>query len=252
MGTFFAGLDLGKQSDPSALAVIDSTAVRRGAEAPQLHHSCRWLRRWPLGTPYPLIWDEVGELITRRPLAGCALVADATGVGAGIIDMGRDRYRRAGLAVPIYPVLITAGFAVTYAADGWHIAKRSLVSTTQALLQGRRVTVARGLPEAETLARELEQFQVKITESNNEIYGNWRTGQNDDLALALMICCWFAERRGAHSPYPAAPVAAPSAAAPYRPRAPERLTPRQDSACRRRGLFGASGGPTTDDGYRLV
>jgi hypothetical protein len=247
MGTFLAGLDLGKQSDPSALAVIESTSVRQAPTAPQLHHACRWLRRWPLGTPYPEIIDEVGALLTRPPLAGCALAADATGVGSGIIDMARDRYRRADLSIPVYGVLITSGFAVTYAADGWHVAKRELVSALQALLQGRRVTVARGLPEAETLARELEQFQLRITESNNEIYGTWRSGANDDLALALMIACWFAERRGVGSPYPTA-----AAPAPYRLRAADRLVPRLDSAARRRGLFGGACGPDGNDGFRLV
>jgi hypothetical protein len=220
MGTFIAGLDLGKQSDPSALAVLESTAVRAGAAEPQLHHVCRWLCRWPLGTPYPEICREVGALLTRPPLAGCPLAVDATGVGAGVVDLARDCYRRANLAIPIWPVLITAGFATTYAQDGWHIAKRALVSVLQAVLQSRRIAIARGLPEAETLTRELEQFQLKVTETGDEAYGAWRAGQNDDLALALMIACWFAERRGAHSPYPSAAAPAPEPGRPpvvYRP-----------------------------------
>jgi len=47
--------------------------------------------------------------------------------------------------------------------DGFHVPKKELVSTIQVLLQARRVQIASGLPYAETLARERQNFKVKIT-----------------------------------------------------------------------------------------
>jgi hypothetical protein len=45
----------------------------------------------------------------------------------------------------------------------WHVPKKELVSCLQVLLQGHRLKIAETLPEAKTLVRELETFQVKIT-----------------------------------------------------------------------------------------
>jgi hypothetical protein len=46
------------------------------------------------------------------------------------------------------------------------------------------------LPEAVTLTRELESFQVKITESAHDTYGAWREGAHDDLVLAVALALW--------------------------------------------------------------
>ena len=44
------------------------------------------------------------------------------------------------------------------------------------------------------LVRELQQFQVKITQAAHETFGVWREGQHDDLVLAVALACWWAER----------------------------------------------------------
>jgi hypothetical protein len=51
--------------------------------------------------------------------------------------------------------------------------------------------VARNLPEAELLARELLNFQVKITATAHDTYGAWREGTHDDLVLAVALVCWW-------------------------------------------------------------
>src|SRR5262249_58229571 len=66
----------------------------------------------------------------------------------------------------LWPITITGGHAVTAsAAGGTHVPKRELVGTLQVLLQCRRLRVARGLPEAALLARELETFGLAVTAS---------------------------------------------------------------------------------------
>jgi hypothetical protein len=62
------------------------------------------------------------------------------------------------------------------------------------VIQRRRLQIARGLPDAAVLVRELQQFQVKITAAANETFGVWRDGQHDDLVLAVALACWWAER----------------------------------------------------------
>ncbi len=79
-------------------------------------------------------------------------------------------------------------------AGGRNVPKKELVSTLQVLLQARRLRVAPALPEAQTLVRELLNFQVKITPAANETFGAWREGQHDDLVLAMAIAAWQAER----------------------------------------------------------
>ena len=63
------------------------------------------LRRWPVGTSYPIIVDDVTELLSKPPLRYGHLAIDATGVGRPVVDM----FVKAGLAVDLVPVVITAG-----------------------------------------------------------------------------------------------------------------------------------------------
>ena len=72
--------------------------------------------------------------------------------------------------------------------------KKELVASLQVLLQTRRLKVAKTLPEAATLVRELETFRVKVTEAANETFGAWREGQHDDLVLAVALAAWMGER----------------------------------------------------------
>ncbi|MHB8736953.1 MAG: hypothetical protein ACYC6M_16740, partial [Terriglobales bacterium] len=147
------------------------------------------MQRFPLNTPYTEIVPAVARLIGMQPLYGAPLIVDQTGVGCPVVDMLR---RTGGWMVP---VTITAGHAVTQVEDGsWHVPKKELVTGLQVLMQTRRLRIARGLPDAATLVRELQNFQVKITVAANETFGTWREGQHDDLVLAVALACWWAER----------------------------------------------------------
>jgi len=50
--------------------------------------------------------------------------------------------------------------------------------------------IASQLPEADTLTRKLQNFQVKITGAANDTYGAWREGTHDDLVLAAALALW--------------------------------------------------------------
>jgi hypothetical protein len=187
MTRYVLGLDLGQTSDFTALAVLERHPVESAEQKPD--YTLRHLRRFPLGTAYTEIVPAVGAVRRSEPLRQAPLVVDQTGVGRAVVDMLRQS------ACGVIPVTITGGHATTVTADGsYHVPKKELITALQVVLQGRRLQIARSLPDAATLVRELQQFQLKITAAANEVFGVWREGQHDDLVLALALACWWSER----------------------------------------------------------
>jgi len=187
---YIIGLDLGQAQDYSALAVIE-----RPPRIPDTNdkpiYSLRHLVRFPLHTPYTTIVPTVAKLTSVPPLKGSPLVIDHTGVGRALVDM----FKQAKTGCHIIPVTITAGQAITEPKfHHFHVPKKDLVTCLQLLLQARRLLIARELPEADTLVEELQNFRVKITPTAHEVFGAWRDGDHDDLVLAVVLACWWAER----------------------------------------------------------
>src|SRR3954454_11630051 len=79
------------------------------------------------------------------------------------------------------------------------VPKRDLVSVLQVLFHSKRLKIAAGVNERDTLLRELANFSAKITQHANDTYEAWREGQHDDLVLALALASWSLER-GVGSP----------------------------------------------------
>jgi hypothetical protein len=122
------------------------------------------IQRWPLGTEYTTIVDDVAEVVSSREMKGrCRLVIDYTGVGRGIADMFKTAHRngRMGGRWPVC-ITITGGFAT---GDQHHergaVHKGDLVSRMQHLAALGRVKVARDLLLADVLEKELRAFRVK-------------------------------------------------------------------------------------------
>lgn len=242
MTNYFLGLDLGQSVDHTALAVLESSApaapdadteldadgdgpapaaaVERDwqtfrpaaavVSAPPRplgrtarRYALRALKRWPLGTPYPAIvedvkkivstppllqtldTDVVGQTVTRRP----ALAIDASGCGRPVTDA----FRAAGLTARLSPVVITAGLAESFDKGFHHVAKAVLISGVQVLLMQRRLQFSPKLPEAATLLKEFQEYRVKVTPAANEVF-NARDGAHDDIVLAVALACWLGER----------------------------------------------------------
>jgi hypothetical protein len=186
------GLDLGRQQDPSALALLRwrwALDARPKYEVPTL-------KRWALGTPYMTIAADVARFLAMQPFKvdPTMLVADATGVGTPVVEMIRQEFCRLGIRGGLVSVQITAGSAVTCVDEGlWNVAKKALVSVMQVLLGQGRLLIAEQ-PEAATLERELRTFTVKITSAANETFESWREKDHDDLVLAVALAAWGAEQ----------------------------------------------------------
>lgn len=179
---FIVGLDLGQAADYTAIVIAEKLA-----EGYHIRH----VKREPLGTSYPAVVEHVKTLLETEPLCwpGTYLVVDATGVGAAVVDM----FRLAGLR-PIC-VSITGGGKETQEGNTFHVPKRNLVGALQVLLQGGRLKIAEGIPEARDLIQELLAFRVKISDTAHDSYGNdWRENPHDDLVLAAAMAIWYGER----------------------------------------------------------
>ncbi len=203
------GLDLAQANDWTALAVLDRRHGLHGQPYDLID-----LQRWR-NVAYTAIPDRVRPVVAavrqaavsrnfemtgtalRLSDPAVALVVDATGVGAPVVDLLSE----AALDADLVPVVIHGGDAVNRADNGgYRVPKRDLVSVLQVLLQQRRLRIAEALPEAGTLARELASFRVTISAGGHDRYGAgvgdlaWRERPHDDMVLAVALAAWYAER----------------------------------------------------------
>jgi hypothetical protein len=186
---YFVGLDLGQAADFTAAAVLERPAVQLGE--PQPDYALRHLQRFPLGTPYPEVVRGMVELLARPPLCDSRtfLAVDKTGVGAPVCDLLRPQFP--GMAV----ITITGGSEVTAEPGGYRVPKKDLVGVLEVLFQGRRLKIARELPEAAVLVKELQSFRAKVNiHTGNENLEAWRERDHDDLVLAVALAAWLGER----------------------------------------------------------
>jgi hypothetical protein len=193
---YFVGFDLGQISDYTAIAVLRRPRVPTGTtrELRRPAYELPYLERLPLGTSYPEVVQHMLRLLNTPELRGCFFVVDQTGVGRPVVDMLSERMQNQ-VTCSFAPITITAGHHVTPSGGlGLHVPKKELVGVLQVLLQSRRLHIARSLPHAATLVRELENFRVKITAARNEVYEAWREGAHDDLVLATALAAWCAEK----------------------------------------------------------
>jgi hypothetical protein len=125
-------------------------------------YAVRWLKRWPHGTKFTEIAAELAPMLSTPPFAFPKLAIDMTSVGHAVAGV----FRQAQLAASIFPVVVTSGRTTGFGEGGsWHVPKQELVSVLQVLLQSRRLAIAKALPEAATLTKELEIFRSKVTTS---------------------------------------------------------------------------------------
>jgi hypothetical protein len=147
-----------------------------------------WLARLPLKTPYPAVIAHIQRIMSRLP-RGTDLVVDFGGVGRGIYDMIVD----AGLD-PI-GVTMTGGFEVHWTGQTVTVPKSTLVSKLVARLHAGELFVHGSLSDWPVLRRELENFRPEVSRAGFETW-NARSGQHDDLVIAVALCAWYLEGGG--------------------------------------------------------
>jgi hypothetical protein len=210
--SFVIGVELGQVSDVTAIAVVQSLTLRflrsekireerwvsvrpvyqgpdgkEVREHPPVNFALRHLERIPAGVSYPEIVSRVQSL--HGQLQKPVTVLDATGVGKAAVEL----FRKSNVYVSVFTLV--AGDQVIRDGSNYRIPKRDVISSTQVLLQTGRLKIARSLPHAALLARELVNFRFKVGQDRSEDVLDWREGPDDDLVLALAIAAWEAECR---------------------------------------------------------
>ena len=190
--TYFSGLDLGQAQEFSALAILERemVPVEGNPRESFSKYSVRHLLRFPLGTPFTDIADQVNELYSREPLKNSQLVVDQTSVGKPIFRM----MNKAKIGALLVSLAISAGHKTVWEDGTVLVPKKDLVGTMQLLLQSRRLLVAPTLPDAQLLLEELTNFKAKVTAVTPDSFESWREMPHDDLVLAVAIAAWQGEQ----------------------------------------------------------
>lgn len=205
--TVYIGADIGQQRDPTALCVAEigqrptgrvfhdvdrerhmiTGCTGRCIAETEATYTIRFLERLPLGTPYPAVAVRLGAVVTsvlaRAAEVRAHLYLDATGVGRPVADLvttevrGRCRFT---------PVTFVHGHRCARDDDSGELrlGKAYLVSRLQVLLSSGRITLPK-TDEAQALARELQDYEIRIDDDANDRYGAFKVGTHDDLVTAL-------------------------------------------------------------------
>ncbi|MBP7676162.1 MAG: hypothetical protein KBB14_07560 [Thermoanaerobaculia bacterium] len=204
-------VDLGMGPDPTSLVVLEGRTWgyletrqieesrvttwqpifrrpdgRESYDCPPPVFHLRYLERTPPGCSYAKLVQRVKSI--QKGLREPTLAIDATGVGQAAVELFRQE------ELNPWVVTITAGDEAAEAGMNARVPKRDVISTAQVLLQTGRLKIARDLPTAQLLLRELQGFRMNVDLKRTNESLVWREGANDDLVLALCVGLWIGER----------------------------------------------------------
>ena len=185
---FLLGLDLGREVDFSALAVVDTIAGR---------YDVRRLDRWkPERRDLGDVVHRLADLLEEKPeLRDGALAFDATGGRVGRPFQRRLVESSVARLIPVFPIVSTHGWrpANQRGSDLTIFApKAGLVDVFSKVLEADAFRVA-DLPLAPMLRAELGAYQQRTGPSGLPEWGA-RRGSHDDLVAAVVLAVWIGER----------------------------------------------------------
>ena len=191
---YILGVSIGSMMEPTAIAIIEQeTRVRDGFAAYTHALRLRHLERVPLDTRYPVMVDQVGELIDKlkKPEQDDATdrIVDTTGTGRSVGDL----MVKSGLKPHRVTITNGTGEDETKLKE-WRLAKVELVGGLQVTLQSDRLEMAAEIELVPTLVEELRNFKLRPPTINVNDPESWREGQFDDLVFAVGLANWRANR----------------------------------------------------------
>lgn len=184
------GLDVGREHDPAALAVLASAGALAGSHRP----AWRLLEigNLALGTDYLDLAEQAADLAGEFTQAGYAtvLAVDATGIGAAVLEMAR----RSAPTERIYGVSITAGMSLSRTGpEHLSVGKHRLTDTLATALEHDRLTIdehadADGVREFRS---QLARFVAKPRAGKPAYHKHEAATGHDDLVLAVELALWL-------------------------------------------------------------
>ena len=196
--SFYLGLDIGRAVDHSALSVIArkveyNREELKGDAALLTKYYAVFVKRFPLGTPYYMLEEEVDRIWRLPELRSSTnwIIVDKTGVGAPVVENIR---RNKGL--PVQGVTITGGEVVNQpASNEFNVPKAHLVTALMDIVQRKRFKVVKGVENEKEFFEQVDNFGYKINrETANMSYEALQDRVHDDLVISAALGIWFAER----------------------------------------------------------
>ena len=190
---YFVGLDIGQIRDYTALVIAGRRYVGDHERGWVGIYDIIHLQRFPLGTAYPKVVDDVANFFQdpRLRLNRTYFIMDATGVGLPVKQQFNQRHLR-----PV-AVWITGGFSETASPNGLiNVPKVDLVSSLIVVFQGRRIKIAANLRFADVVRDELHSFGYKVNPGTAAVtYEAASEKVHDDLVVAISLITWYGENK---------------------------------------------------------
>jgi hypothetical protein len=214
------GLDIGQKQDPSAVCITavgerpsGRVEVVRGEKRPILETTYRvqHMERIDLGTAFygvavrvaqlvGALWDmekrmrREGALEPDEPQLPWDLWVDVTGLGLPVFEIIRDLLESEPKTdrVKLHPVRFTFGdrfLRGAYDGESDSLGKAYLVCRMQMLFQRDLLRLPPKHREAQVMAKELKDYEIRVTENANDTYGAFKVGAHDDLVTACGLSC---------------------------------------------------------------
>jgi hypothetical protein len=155
---FFIGLDVGQRRDPSAIAVIARTETTYNDRDPVTYAFRKEVTTSLAYLERIPLGTEYHDVVAR--VRSVAQMPDLLGRCSGV----------------------------------YGVPKRDLITRLQLMFECGELRVSAELREASVFVEELRNMRVKVSLGGHETFEHWRSGQHDDLVLAVALACWQAKR----------------------------------------------------------
>ncbi len=184
---FYIGLDLGQRSDPAAVAIVEFYPRPAGFDhvnyRPRFESVLRIRHMFtiPLGTPYPEIASQIRATLRNRIFESRpTLVVDATGPGLPFLDF----FTANSVAAHLVKLVITSSGSPSESNGFQYVSRTVLLNNLATLFQTRNLTINPDHPYAAQAIHEITALEISGS----------TTAKHDDLAMALSLAAWQANK----------------------------------------------------------
>ncbi len=205
MGYYVCGLDIGQRQDYTAFVVIGKKCEVHKISSRSIGESTTKIlnldvgeaKRFELGTSYTNIVDFVFTAMKGLQFKDGedkpVLVVDATN-NAAIVDLINQKFKE-DRRFKVVPVIITAGGQSSEEKNVYKVPKIELIQRTLLALEQGKLRFSEKMKYLDVFKNELGDYQGLTTESGKEVYSP-RSGEHDDLVLALSMATWWCVKNG--------------------------------------------------------
>jgi len=193
---FVFGVSIGQGQDFTAIAALErfeelNGEAKNGRWLTGVRYHARHLERLQLGVGFIETTSYLKGLIADLPSYGrLNVLVDRTDCGRPPID----HMRKEGLTV--IPVTIMQSGKIEGGRHfGYRVPKKEMQSVLKLLFEADDRLKIVNSPEADELTKELQEYTGRRTAITGNDLEAWREKPSDDLVFAMMMPCWFGERR---------------------------------------------------------